>query len=293
MGVKSSREKWGYIFVIPGVLWYGLFMLYPMYYAIILSAHRWMGVEANPLFVGLDNFKEIFTDSLFYKSTVNTFYFTFISVSLTTFTALFIAILLTKVIKLRAIYRTFYFLPSVAGVVAVGIIWTWCYQPTFGLFNRILQILHLPPSRWIMDPKIALFCVAITQAWMRLGFNIIVFLAGLLTIPEQFYDAAKVDGAGGFHQLVHITLPLARPIITFLLIYNTIYGLTVFGEVYMLTEGGPGNATYTVAYLMYETAFRYSRMGKGSAMALFLFLIILAITVIQMKFFERRTQIEY
>jgi len=293
MGIKSSRKKWGYIFVIPGVLWYASFMLYPMYYDIVLSVHRWMGIETRPLFIGLDNFKEIFTDSLFYKSTVNTFYFTLMSVSFTTFPALFIAILLTKITRLRGIFRTFYFLPSVVGVVALGIIWTWCYQPIFGLFNRILQLLHLPTSGWIMDPRLALFCVAITQAWMRLGFNVIIFLAGLLSIPEQFYDAAKVDGASGFHQIIHVTLPLARPIIAFLLIYNTIYGLTVFGEVYMLTEGGPGNATYTVAYLMYETAFRYSRMGKGSTMALFLFVLILIVTIIQMRFFERRTAIEY
>ena len=128
---------------------------------------------------------------------------------------------------------------------------------------------------------------------MRLGFNVVIFLAGLLSIPEQFYDAAEVDGASRVCQIIHITLPLAMPIITFLLIYNTIYGLTVFGEIYMMTEGGPGNATYSVAYLMYETAFRYSEMGKGAAMALILFVVILTITIVQMKFFERGTKVEY
>jgi len=293
MGIKSSRQKWGYIFTLPGIVWYGLFMAYPMYYAIVLSLHRWMGAQTVPVFVKLENFRAIFTDPLFVKFFVNTFYFTFMSVCLTTFPALFIAILLTMITRLRGIYRTLYFLPSVCGVVAVGIIWTWLYQPTFGLFNHILGFLHLPPSRWINDSRIALFCVALTQAWMRLGFSIVIFLAGLLSIPKQFYDAAEVDGASKFRQIIHITLPLAMPIITFLLIYNTIYGLTVFGEIYMMTEGGPGNATYSVAYLMYETAFRYSEMGKGSAMALILFVVILAITVIQMKFFEKGTKVEY
>jgi multiple sugar transport system permease protein len=293
MSIKGSRQKWGYIFVLPGIVWYGLFMAYPMYYAIDLSVHRWMGAQATSLFVGLGNFRAIFTDPLFGKSFINTFYFTLMSVCLTTFSALFIAILLTLVTRFRGIYRTLYFLPSVCGVVAVGIIWTWLYQPSFGLFNHILEFLHLPLLRWINDERMALFCVALTQAWMRLGFNVVIFLAGLLSIPKQFYDAAEVDGASRFRQIIHITLPLAMPIITFLLIYNTIYGLTVFGEVYMMTRGGPGDATYSVAYLMYETAFRYSEMGKGSAIAFILFVVILGITIIQMKFFERKTKIEY
>lgn len=261
----------------------------PLFY---LSTNGW-GQKDLLLFIGLNNFRSVLKDPFFYQSFKNTFYFTFMSVCITTFVALFIAILLTKIKYLRGIFRSAFFLPSVIGIVAAGIIWTWCYQPTFGIFNRILEFLGLPSQRWIMEPKMALFCVALMQSWMRIGFNVVVFLAGMLTIPKQFYDAAKVDGAGGFRQFIHITLPLIMPVTTFLLVYNTIYGLNVFGEIYMLTEGGPGSSTYTVGFLVYQTAFRYNRMGRGAAMSLVLFTVILTITIIQMKYLEQRTRIQY
>ncbi len=286
-------RKWGYLFVLPGAIWYGLFMAYPMYHAAFLSLHRWLGPGKAPLFIGLENFKSVLVDPLFHKSFISTFYFTFMSVSLTTFTALFIAVLLARIRRFRGVFRSAFFLPSVIGVIAAGIIWTWCYQPIFGIFNHILELLSLPSQRWIMDPRVALFCVALMQAWLRLGFNVIVFLAGVLTIPRQFYEAAKVDGASRFRQLIHITLPLIMPITGFLLVYNTIYGLSVFGEVYMLTEGGPASATYTVGFLMYQTAFRYNRMGRGAGMALILFGVILAVTILQMKYLEQRTRMSY
>ncbi len=294
MGIKGARQKWGYIFVLPGIVWYGLFMAYPLYYGAVLSVHRWMReTQTTSSFIGLENFRAVFTNPLFVKSFINTFYFTLISVSLTIFSALFIAILLTMMTKLRGLYRTLYFLPSVCGIVALGIVWTWCYEPSFGIFNRILEFLHLPPSRWIRNPTIALFYVALTQAWMRLGLNVVVFLGGLLSIPRQFYEAAEIDGANRIRQIIYITLPLAMPIIAFLVIYNSIYALRVFGEIYMMTSGGPGNATYSVAYLMYETAFRYSEMGEGAAMALILLVVILTVTIFQMKLTKRGTKIEY
>lgn len=293
MSLKASQIKWGYIFVLPGLIWYLLFMAYPMYYSIVISTQFWFSATAEPVFVGLRNFRELSEDPLFWKSVINTFVFTLVAVPLSTFPALLIAILFTRIDKLRGLFRTLYFLPSVVGVSAAGIIWDWCYQPTFGLFNQILRFFGIHGLRWILDPKLALFCVALTHSWMRLGLNIVIFLAGLLNIPEEFYEAAKVDGASNFRQTIHITIPLIRPVLSFLLIYNTIYALTAFGEVYMLTEGGPANSTTITAFLMYETAFRYSQMGKGAAMGLLLFLLVLVITVVQMRFSEKGSQVEF
>lgn len=267
-------------------------MGYPLYRAVFLSLHRWMGPGQTPLFIGIRNFQEILTDPLFSQAFINTFYLTFVALLLTNGVAFFIALLLAKVTKLRGLLRALYFIPTIVGIVAVGIIWQWMYEPIFGFFNYALRILGFPPQYWTRDPKLALFCVAVVHAWIRFGFTTIVYLSGLLSIPILFYDAAKVDGANKLQETIHITIPLLIPTAGLLLVLNSIMALQVFGEVFMLTEGGPSNASNTVAFLMYKTAFLFARMGKGSAMALVLFGVILLITIFQMRVLEKR-KIEY
>ncbi len=290
---KHPVHKWGYFFILPGIIWYILFMAYPMYYAISLSFHWWVEPGQKPVFIGIQNYKEILSQSVFLKTFRNTFYFTFMSVTLTTFSALLVAFFLTKITKFRGIFRTMYFLPTTCGVVAVGIAWTWCYEPTFGAFNYFLRMINLAPQRWTKDPQVALFCIAIVHSWMKFGFNVIVYLAGLLSIPVVYYDASKVDGANAFQRFRNITLPLVMPITTLLLVLNTMAALQVFGEVFVLTGGGPGDATTTVAFLMYRTAFRYSKMGKACGIAITLFVVILIVTIIQMRYLEKGTKVEY
>lgn len=288
MAGQRSIRKWGFIFIAPGVLWYALFMVYPMYYVIFLSFRNWRGPGQGTTFGGLRHYQFIFQSADFYNAFANTFILVAIVVVVATSLSLVISFLLTKIKLFQGTFRAMYFLPTVAGVVAIGIIWQWVWEPRFGVLNFFLGSLGLPNQRWIRDSNLALYAVAIVKIWMRLGFNVVVYLAGLLSIPQEFYDAAEVDGASVVRRFFHITIPLVMPITAMLVILNTIDSLQVIGEIFMLTFGGPGGATTTVGFLMYLTAFSYLRMDTASAMGLTLLLVILLITVVQRYVLEKR-----
>jgi ABC-type sugar transport system permease subunit len=285
--------KWGYIFAIPGVIAYLLFTLYPVGSTIWQSLHLIQGA-ANPWrFEGLSNYREIFQDQIFWDSLRITFSYVLMTVPIGAFISLVVAIALQSVGRLKGFFRSFYFIPSVAGIVAVGIIFGWLYEPYNGLLNLVFEKIGLPRLHWLRDENLALPCIAAMTIWRTMGYNVVILLAGLLAIPPQYYEVADIDGVGTLRKHVSITLPLVSPALWFVIIYNTIKNMQVFTEVFVMTGGGPGHATTTIGFRIYQNAFVFMSFGRAGANAVVLLGIILLITLIQLRFFHKGTQIEY
>ena len=285
--------RWGYIFVIPGLLSYGLFTLFPVIRGFVQSLYLIRGANNPWVFKGFGNYLEIFGDPIFWDSLWTTFYYVLLTVPASTFISLLLAVTLNSIARFRGFFRSLYFIPSVAGVVAMGIVFTWMYEPYSGVINLIFSYLGLPPLNWLRDINLALPSIAAMTVWRTMGYNVVIFLAGLLAIPPDYYEAADIDGAGGARKLFRITIPLVAPSMWFVIINNTIRDLQVFSEVFVTTGGGPGHATTTVGFRVYQQAFLYLSFGKASANALILLLIILIVTVLQLRFFEEHTRVSF
>jgi len=285
--------RWGYIFVIPGLLSYLLFTFYPTIRSLIQSLHLIRGAGNPWVFNGINNYLDIFKDKIFWGSLKNTFYYVALTVPLGTIISLILAVVLNSIVKARGFFRALYFIPSVAGVIAVGIVFSWMYEPYLGVLNLLLSKLGFPRLNWLRDLKMAMPSIAVMNIWQTLGYNVVIFLAGLLAIPAELYEAADIDGAKPLRKLLSITIPLVAPSMWFVIINNTIRNLQVFSEIFVMTGGGPGHATTTVGFRVYQYAFLYLSFGKASANVMVLLLIILAVTLMQLRFFERRTQVEF
>ncbi len=223
----------------------------------------------------------------------NTFMYVFMTIPAGTIISLLLATVLNSIVKGRGFFRALYFIPSVSGVIAMGVVFTWMYEPYLGVLNLILSKVGLPQLNWLRDLKMALPSIAVMNIWQTLGYNIVIFLAGLLSIPAELYEAADIDGANPVHKFFRITLPLIAPSLWFVIINNTIRNLQVFSEIFVMTGGGPGHATTTVGFRVYQYAFLYLSFGKASANVMILLIIILVITIMQMRFFESRTRVSY
>ncbi len=285
--------RWGYIFVIPGLLSYMLFTFYPTIRCLVQSLHLIRGAGNPWVFNSVNNYLEIFRDKIFWDSLKNTFYYVALTIPLGTIVSLVLAVVLNSIVKARGSFRALYFIPSVAGVIAVGIVFNWMYEPYLGVLNLLLGKLGLPRLNWLRDLKLALPSIAAMNIWQTLGYNVVIFLAGLLAIPSELYEAADIDGTNPIRKLWSITVPLVAPSMWFVIINNTIRNLQVFSEIFVMTGGGPGHATTTVGFRVYQYAFLFLSFGKASANVMVLLIIILAVTLMQLRFFERRTRVEF
>jgi len=285
--------RWGYIFVIPGLLSYLLFTFYPTIRCLVQSLYMIRSANNPWVYKGLGNYAAVFKDKIFWDSLGNTFAYVVMTVPAGTAASLLIAVVLNSIVKMRGFFRALYFVPSVSGVIAMGIVFTWMYDPYSGMLNLILSGLGLPTFNWLRDHHMALPSIAAMTVWRTLGYNVVIFLAGLLAIPLDYYEAAGIDGASPVQKLFRITIPLIAPSLWFVIINNTIRDLQVFSEVFVMTGGGPGHATTTVGFRVYQYAFLYLSFGQASANALILLLIILVITILQFRLFEERTQISF
>jgi multiple sugar transport system permease protein len=291
--VRHPILRWGYIFAIPGLVSYLLFTFYPTVRTLIQSLHLIRGANNPWVFNGLANYLEILRDNIFWSALGNTFYYVLLTIPLGTAVSLLLAVVLNSIVKGRGFFRALYFIPSVAGVIAMGIVFAWMYEPYLGVFNLILNKLGLPRLNWLRDQTLALPSIAVMNIWQTLGYNVVIFLAGLLAIPAELYEAAEIDGATPTRKLFRVTLPLIAPSMWFVIINNTIRNLQVFSEIFVMTGGGPGHATTTVGFRVYQYAFLYLSFGKASANVIILLAIILFVTLVQLRFFESRTQVSY
>jgi multiple sugar transport system permease protein len=267
-----------------------LFSLVPVGFTAYLAFHSWGLLEREQRFVGLANFRELLGDGLFWTTLRNTaVYVAYVPITMAA--AIALALLLNRRRAGVRVLRAIVFVPYVTSMVAIAIVWQWMFNADFGLVNYALHLLHLPAVDWLGNPRFALLSIIAVTVWTQVGYQMLIFLAGLQGIPQAYHDAALVDGAGPWQRFRHVTLPLLRPVILFVLVTGVIAGFQVFTLVYMMTEGGPLHSTDVIVYRIYQAAWEFLRFGYASAMALILFAILLAVTVVQFRLLGRR--IEY
>ncbi|RLD18775.1 MAG: hypothetical protein DRI36_00520 [Caldiserica bacterium] len=277
-----------YLFILPSVGLLFIFLFLPVVFSFLMSFTDWnvysFGKFFNVGFVGLKNYIQLFKDKIFWKAMRNTFIFAGVGVPLTVIVALFMAVLLNEeFIKLRSFFRTSYFIPVVTTLVAVAVIWRWLYNPEYGLINWFLGLFKIPPQKWLSDPRLALPALILMSVWKNFGYNMVIFLAGLQAIPNNLYEAAKIDGASRWQQFVHITLPSLRPTMLFVVVMSFIGYFQFFAEPYIMTKGGPLNSTISVVLYMYNQGFRFFNFAYATSVAYVLFFVIFVFTLIQLK----------
>jgi multiple sugar transport system permease protein len=282
-----TRLAAGWWFVAPALGLLLVFFLLPTFAALLLSATDFdVYTVADPSrlrWIGLDNYRRLLDDPRFRTALGNTIFFVVVAGPASILVSLGAALLVdAHVVRGRAIFRTLLFLPVVTTLVAVAVVWRYLYHPRSGLLNQLLAMVGVDPVDWLGDPRWALPALALMAVWKNFGFNMLVFLAGLQAIPERLSEAARLDGAGRVRELFAVTLPLLAPTFVFVAVITTIGYLQLFAEPYVMTQGGPANATLSVVLLMYEEGFRWWNLGYGAAVAFVLFAIILAVSAAQL-----------
>jgi multiple sugar transport system permease protein len=279
---RGNEARWALLFLTPALIGLGLFNAIPTLHSFYLSFTSW-NFLGTPRFVGLDNYRDLFADSLFYQVLGQTLVYATATVVGEVVLALGLALLLARPLKGMAIFRTAFFLPVVTSLVAVAILWGWIYDPQLGVLNWALGKLGVAPIAWLSEPGWAMAAVVILSIWKGLGYNVILLLAGLSAIPSQYEEAAMVDGANGLQRLASVTLPLLAPTLFMVITVALINAFQAFDAIYMLTGGGPANATNVMVFWLYKQAFQYYHVGKASAIAYVLFAIVLAVTWAQWR----------
>lgn len=275
----------GYLFILPWLIGFFVFVAGPMVASFLISFMHWEMVTPAR-WAGLAQYDRLFNDNRFYLSLYNTAYYVFIGVPLHLLLALLAAMAMNLNLRGIRIYRTLYFIPSITPVVASSLLWLWIFNPEFGLANSMLNWLGLPSLYWLQDPKLAKPAFIIMSFW-TIGGQMVILLAGLKGIPPALYEAAQIDGAGNWASFWHITLPMLSPAIFFNMILAIIAAFQVFTQSYIITGGGPENATLFYVLYLYRMAFENFRMGYASAMAWVLFVIILLFTYMQFRLSDR------
>lgn len=294
--LKEMRREWtAYLFNAPGMILFAVFVVYSVITSFNLSFHEWNILEPEKPFVGLQNYREVMGDERFWASVGRSVYFTVGSVIPTMAIALGIALLLNTKIRALGLFRTAYYLPVITPLVVAAIIWKWVYDADFGLANFYLMKLGIidEPLLWLADKTLAMPAVILVNVWKGVGFNMVVYLAGLQAIPAEFYEAAEVDGAGGWQRFRRITFPLVAPTTFFLLVINTVGAMKSFENIFVMTSGGPpgpGGATTTVVYYIYTQAFEFFRMGYASALAYVLFFLLFLVSFTQFRWYMKRVE---
>ncbi len=286
--VTSSRasvrnDLVAYAFMAPYLVLFILFLLLPAIVGIYASFTKW-GIIGEPQWVGLRNYDKLINSEIFIESLQNTLYFVILAAIPLIVLGFLLALLVHQKLRFRNIARAIVFLPHVVSVAAVGIIFQWILERSSGLLNYYLGVLGVnPPINWLGEPESAMPAIAITTIWWTVNGNMIIYLAGLQDIPETLYESARIDGASGWQLTRHITIPMLLPISAFVIPLTVIACWRVFGQVFVMTRGGPQGATFTVAQFIYETAFVRFNMGLASAAGVILMLITLGFTVVQLR----------
>lgn len=288
-GRQRSLAIKGFLFLLPSAAHLIVFLLTPIAFALYLSVHDWEVIVPQKTFVGLKNFGEMFGDDLFWNALKNTLVYS-LNVPLCMVLALAVAVMLHQKLRGVNLLRTLYFLPSVSSFVAIALVWRLLYEPNFGMANYILQTLGLPQSQWLNAPSTAMLALIIMSVWLGLGYQMVIFLAGLQGIPEMLYEAATIDGASAWQRFRNITLPQLRPTTFFVLVTSLIGSFQVFTTVFMMTGGGPARSTDVVVFHIYQAAWDNLRMGYASAMSMALFVIIMLATWVQFKLMRQTVE---
>ncbi|MBC7990701.1 MAG: sugar ABC transporter permease [Luteimonas sp.] len=283
----------GWIFAGPALIVIGVFFGIPVFAALLLSLTDFdlyaLADMNNLRFVALGNYAELLRTPMFWKSLANTTYFVAVGVPLSIAVSLGTAMLLNaRVARFKALFRTALFAPVVTTLVAVAVIWRYLFHTTYGLVNWALGYLGIAPVDWLGDPAWAMPTIMLFAVWKNFGYNMVIFLAGLQAIPQDLYEAARIDGASKWRQFLHITLPMLGPVLLVVGVITISGYFQLFAEPYVMTRGDPLQSTVSVLYFMYEEGFKWWNLGRASAVAFMLFLIILAITTLLLHFGRRK-----
>jgi multiple sugar transport system permease protein len=291
----AEDNRAAYLFLAPALLLVGVFFFLPIVAALALSFTDFdiyaVGDAGNARFVGLRNYAQLLQTPLFWGALRNTFYFALVGGPLSIATSLGAALLLNaRLVRFKAFFRTVYFAPFVTTLVAVAIVWRYLFHAQYGLLNYALGWVGVGPVDWLGDPRWAMPAIIVMAVWKNFGYNMLIFIAGLQAIPEELYEAARIDGASAWQRFRHVTLPQLAPTLLFVGVITMIGYFQLFVEPYVMTAGGPLRATTSVVLLMYEEGFRWWRMGYAAAVAFVLFLVILAATLLQLRLQRQEAQ---
>lgn len=276
-GNLTNNERFaGWVFILPALVGTLIFIIIPVICSFGLSFAKWDLL--NPIqFVGLANYREIFSEALFYKILLNTIVFALATSVLGVIIPLVLACILNSKIRGSEFYKTAYFLPFITPMIVIGVVWEWIFDPNIGLLNHVLH-LHI---NWLYDTHFAMPALIIVSVWKLIGYNMVIFLSSLAGISQSMFEAAKIDGANELQIFKNVTVPLLSPTIFFVVIITAISSFQVFDLIYLMTQGGPLNSTNVLVYAIYQNAFEYFNVGKASAIAYVLFVIILILTLVQ------------
>lgn len=291
-----SRVGWRvvvvpYLFLAPLLVLFAVFRIYPLVYGLYISFTNARLGRAAHVLTGLANYERLLHDARFHQSLVNTAIYTVESTIPILGLPLLLAVALNKGVHLRSLLRGAFFFPFTLSVVTVGLTWLWLLDPLVGPFSYYLKQLGIPTRSWLGDPSTAMWAIVGTSLWWVTGYYLVIYLAALQDIPQHLYEAAAIDGATAWRSFVSITLPLLRPIFLFVVVIHIIGSFQIFGQVFVMTQGGPGDATRTVVQHLYETGFKdLFHFGAASAMSWVLFVVILIFSIAQFRLFRERTE---
>jgi len=281
-----SRNLLPYLLVSPYLIFVMVFVLFPVFFCLFLTFHKW-NIIAPMKFIGTDNYFRLFQDRLFWKAIGNTLKFLLLHIPLQLIVSLFLAYLLNQKMRALSFFRASFFMPVIVSGVVVTILWQQLLGFDSGLINRLLTTIGLSKTGWLVNPDVAIYSIAVMATWKNVGLYVILFLVGLQTVPTQYYEAAKMEGATRWQQFYHITLPMINPTIFMVVILSTIGGFNLFIEPYIMTGGGPLNQTLSAVLYIYKQAFQYYNMGYSATLGFFYAIMIMTVVILQKKFIEK------
>ena len=279
--------KWApYLFLLPAGIILLIFFFIPFFQTIILSFQDYSSNIYHAGFAGLQNYIDILHNPIFYKVMINTFIYLLVAVPILAIFPLFLAILINNKIRGITLYKILIYLPVIVSIVVAAIAFKWLYAEQ-GILNYILSILHINPIGWLTDPKYAIYSVILVTIWKGIGYYMIIYLASLMSVPKELYEACDIDGAGFLTKHLTVTIPHIMPTIALVTTISSISAMKIFAEIYVMTKGGPLNSTKTIVYYIYEKAFENLDLGYASAMAVILLIIVMIFSLVNILFFER------
>ncbi len=285
--LSNNQNFAGYLFILPALTGTLIFIIIPIFCSFSLSFTTW-DLLNDIKFVGLQNYKEVFTDAVFIKILINTFVYAISTTIFGVLIPLILAYILNCKIRGSEFFKTAYFLPFITPMIVIGIIWEWIFDPNIGILNNILKM-HI---NWLYDTNFAMPALIIVSVWKLIGYNMVIFLSGFSTLNNDLLEASKIDGANDYETFKFVTVPLLSPTIFFVVIITAISSFQVFDLIYVMTQGGPLDSTNVLVYSIYKNAFEYFNIGKASALAYVLFAIILVLTLFQWKIRKKTVYLE-
>jgi len=279
----------GFYFVLPTLIIYGIFLIYPMITAFHYSFFKW-NLLSEKKYVGLSNFAKMLNDKRFWNSYITTFHFTLISIVLIIILSFILALILEKSFKFKNIFQSAIFIPVILTMVSIAVVWQFMFQST-GILSNLFIDLFGTKVKWLTSTKIAPYSMILVNVWKMTGYYMIIFIAGLLNVPNTFYEAARVDGANYFERLIYITLPQMKNTFILVFVSGVIFSFAAFPQQYVMTEGGPGRSTEVLALLIYKQAFEFTKFGYSSSISVAFFASLLLFSIIQLRLFKSESNL--